>query len=328
MSDSNSMQNSGKTSSPEVQPPPPPGYYPPYYLEEEEFNLIDSWRVLVRYKVMILLIVALSTAAAAFVAFTSEPVYTAKVLLAPATQEKGNRLSSLASQFGGMAALAGIQLGAGGGSTDEALAILESRKFIYAFINDENLMPVLFDELWDEHRGTWDVEDEKEIPRLGKAFKRFKDMVEISKDKKTGLITYTIEWKDPEQAARWANLLVARLNQHQQAAAISEAQKSIAFLKEELAKTSVVDMRQAIYRLIQAQTESIMLASVRREYALKVIDPAVPPRIRSKPKRKLIIILGLAVGLMLAVFAAFFRDFLATQLENESSKKNKNTKRP
>ncbi len=325
MSDPNSMQNSGQTSpsGAYAPPPPPPGYYPPYYLEEEEFNLIDSWRVLVRYKVMILLIVALSTAAAVFVAFITEPVYTAKILLAPAGKEKGNRLSSIASQFGGMAAMAGIQLGGGGGGIDETLAILESRKFMRVFIKDENLMPTLFDKLWDEHRGVWDVEDEKDIPRLGKGVKKFKDMSNISRDKKTGLITYTIEWKDPKQAAGWANLLVKRLNRHQQVSVISEAKKSIAFLKDELAKTSIVDMRQAIYRLIEAQTESIMLASVRKEYALKVIDPAVPPRLKSKPKRKILIILGFAGGLMFAVFVAYFRDFLSNQLKSESARTKK-----
>ena len=325
MGDSHSMKNSEQSSSPasNVSPPPPPGYYPPYYLEEEEFNLLDSWRVLVRYKVMILLIVALSTAAAVVIALISPPVYRAEVLLAPAAKEKGNRMSSIASQFGGMAALAGIQLGGSGGGTEETLATLESRKFIYDFIDDENLMPILFDNIWDEHRGAWDVEDEENIPTSWNGFKKFKNISSLSRDKKTGMITYIIEWKDPELAARWANMLVDRLNRHQQAEAISEAEKNIAFLKKELAKTSVVDMRQAIYRLIEAQTESIMLASVREEYVLKVIDPAVPPKIKSKPKRKLMVILGFAGGLMFAVFIAFFRDFLANQLKSESSKKSR-----
>lgn len=323
MSDSNSMKNSGQTSSSGINvspPPPPPGYYPPYYLEEEEFNLIDSWHVLVRYKVMIFLIVTLITTAVIVISLRITPVYRAEVVLASASQEKGSRLSSFASQFGGMASLAGIQLGGGGGSTEEALATLKSRKFIYAFIDDENLMPILFDKIWDEHKGVWKVENEENLPTLWNGFKQFKGMSTISRDKKTGLITYTVEWKDPELAARWANLLVERLNRHQQADAISEAEKSIAFLKEELAKTSVVDMRQAIYSLIQAQTEAIMLASVRNEYALKVIDPAVPPKIRSKPKRKMMVIIGFFVALMLAVFAAFFRDFLAKQMESASAK--------
>jgi LPS O-antigen subunit length determinant protein (WzzB/FepE family) len=40
---------------------------------------------------------------------------------------------------------------------------------------------------------------------------------------------------------------------------------------------------------------------------------AYPPEHRIKPKRKLIVVLGLVLGLMLGVFLAFFRNFLENQ---------------
>jgi uncharacterized protein involved in exopolysaccharide biosynthesis len=43
---------------------------------------------------------------------------------------------------------------------------------------------------------------------------------------------------------------------------------------------------------------------------LEVIDPAVPPETREKPKRKLIVALGGVCGGFLGIFAVFFAQFI------------------
>ena len=69
-----------------------------------------------------------------------------------------------------------------------------------------------------------------------------------------------------------------KLNYHEQQLAINDATKSINYLREELNKTSVVELQQAIYRLLEkAQTKKIMLANVRDQYAFSVIDSAKVP---------------------------------------------------
>ena len=110
----------------------------------------------------------------------------------------------------------------------------------------------------------------------------------------------------------WANELVSRINHHEKQLAIKEAEKSIAYLKEQLAKTSVVEMQQAIYQLMEAQTKKIMLANVRDQYAFKVIDPAVVPEKKIKPNRKLIVVLGFMLGLVASIFVVFVRSSWAT----------------
>jgi uncharacterized protein involved in exopolysaccharide biosynthesis len=142
-------------------------------------------------------------------------------------------------------------------------------------------------------------------------------MISVSSDKKTGLYTLSVEWKDPELAAEWANDAVARLNAHMRQQAIEEAKKSISFLEDELHRTSLVNAQNILYSLIEEQTKSIMMANVRDEYVFKVIDPAMAPEHRSKPKRKLIVMLGFVLGLMLGIFIAFFMNFLQNQREEE-----------
>jgi uncharacterized protein involved in exopolysaccharide biosynthesis len=72
-------------------------------------------------------------------------------------------------------------------------------------------------------------------------------------------------------------------------------------LEKQLSLTSSVEVQQAIYRLIEAQTKKKMVASTREEYAFQTIDPAVPPQERTSPKRTLIVITGLVLGLALSI---------------------------
>ena len=58
----------------------------------------------------------------------------------------------------------------------------------------------------------------------------------------------------------------------------------------------MAELKMAFYDLIQAQTETMMLAQVREEYVFKTLDPAIVPERKSEPNRLLICILGTFVG--------------------------------
>ena len=295
-------------------------YYLPAQMpaEDDEINLLDYWRILMHYKWLIIFLTIISATGTIALAFSMTPIYRAEVTLAPAAEDK-SAASALAGQFGGLASLAGVSLGGAGGKTEEAIATLNSRLFTDTFIKEKKLMPILFADMWDENSKSWKLENDKDKPTARKAYKLFdEDIRSISEDKNTGMLALSIEWKDPEIATQWANELVERINTHQKAAAIKEAQQSIEYLKNELQETSVVEMRQAIFRLIEAQTKNIMLANVRDEFAFKIIDPAVVPEEKIKPKKKLMAILGTIVGFMLGVFLAFLLAFIKKQKEQSA----------
>lgn len=290
---------------------------------DDEINLLDYWRVLVNFKWLIFAIVVLTTSASVAAALLMTPIYRAEVLAAPVEDDKGGGLGALAGQFGGLASLAGISLGGGSSKVGEAIAILQSRSFTEGFVKDYQLMPILFADVWDSNSKQWKVNSEEDIPSMWDAYKKISDSIfTVSEDKKSGMVTLAVEWTDPELAARWANILVWRINQYMKTSAIDEAEKSIAYLKQQAESTSVVEMRQAIYRLIEAQTKNIMLANVRDEFVFNVIDPAVVPEEKVKPKRKLIVVLGAMVGLMLGVFLAFFISFVRKQKQESQSTAN------
>lgn len=280
---------------------PAPGPYPEV---GDEIDLADVWRTLVAGRTLIFAVTAASAALALAVAFLLPPVYRAETLLAPV--ENSDKTASPLLQFGALEGFAGIGLGGGGGDSAEALAALASRVFTDAFIKEEGVMPVLFAERWDAGQKVW--KPGVEVPTAWDAYDLFNRKVRyVSKDVKTGLITLAIEWRDPEVAARWANRLVQRINAERRAEAIREAETNIAYLREQLAETSLVEMQQAIYQLIEAKIKKIMIARSLDEYAFKVIDPAVPPQEFTRPRRAAIVVLGLLLGLLAAAAVVLVR---------------------
>lgn len=277
-----------------------------YYPEDKEINLVDLWRILVAHKSLITGITLAGTLLAVLAAFLMQPVYRAEILLSPVQQEKRTDLGSLVSQFSGLGDLADINLGASGNNTLEAIATLKSRALTTAFIKDEGMMPVLFADRWDAAKQQWNPN--AEAPTEWDAYQLFdNDIRFVTLDNRSGLVTLAIEWGDPTLASQWANQLVQRVNAQRRAEAINEAQTSINYLKQQLATTSSVEIQQAIYRLIEAQEKTIMVANARSEYTFKVIDPAIVPQERIRPKRQWIVLQGLLVGLIISLFVVFIR---------------------
>jgi hypothetical protein len=207
-----------------------------------------------------------------------EPIYVASATLAAVpVDESGGALAGLGSQVGGLAALAGISVGDGTLAKDEAIAILKSKALTFAFLRDNDLLPVLFKDKWNAKTKQWAVDAER-VPTISDAWEVFDAQIRfVREDRRTGLITLSVEWSDREAAANWVTELISRLNNLMRARDVDEAERSILYLNRELDKAQSVEVRQTIYRVMETQIKKIMLSNVRAEYAMRVIDPPVIP---------------------------------------------------
>jgi len=291
-----------------------------YPVVEDEISLFDIWRILVRYKWMILVLTLVSVLASTLFAVLMTPVYRAEVLIAPVTERDNNsRFAAQLDEFGGLAALAGINTERGG-KKNEAIATLKSRMFTEQFIKDEKLLPVLFQEKWDEENQRWGDVDPDDIPTMGDAYELFdEELRRISEDRKTGLVVLSIEWEDPDEAARWANELVRRVNVLLRKKAVRESESAINYVQEQLKQTSVVELQQVLHRLIESEMKEIILAKISEEFAFRVIDPAVAAEEAFKPNMALLLLLGAMLGILGSVILALFLTFLQTQREATSN---------
>ena len=298
---------------------------------EDEINLLDLALVVARNKRMILAVTFAAAFLAAGISLLLPNTYRAEVVMVAAQSgdSKGGGLASALGGLGGLASLAGVSLG-GGGNVEENIAVLKSRDFLWQFVQEKKLMPVLFEDQWDAARKTWKDTDPKEQPGQMDVYRLFNEggLLSVSKDKKTELITVSVEWQDAERAAEWANELVARLNAYLAQQAIARSENSLKYLNEELANTPIEEMRRTLFELIASEQKNAMLANTQKDFAFRVLDPALVPDKKAKPKRALIVILAaLAAGFMTLIWAFIRESLKKTKQDPEQDERIRQFKR-
>ena len=277
-------------------------------VDEDEIDLLELIRTLLQAWKTIVGITITCVGLAVAYALNAPEEFKAETLLAPASEEKSGASSAL-NQFGGLAAMAGISIPSDS-NVEQVVATLQSRKFLRQYIHGKKLLPVLFEDLWDAENQSWLVKTHEDEPTEQRAVEIFKSILSVNEDKKSGLISLSISWKDPAVAAEWANDLVKQLNEQLRGKAITDSQKRVGYLEQELAKTTLHDMRAVLYNLLESEKQKAMIANVKENFALEVIDPAVVHETRIKPKRELIVGFGVVFGGFLGIFAVLFAQFV------------------
>jgi uncharacterized protein involved in exopolysaccharide biosynthesis len=179
--------------------------------------------------------------------------------------------------------------------------VLQSRDLTRAFINEHNLMPMLFADEWNSSEGGWKVDDPAKVPDIEDAVRYFSESIRtVEEAADTRLVTLAVEWTDPVNAANWANELVDLVNDQMRSRALRDAEANVRYLQSELSATSVVTLQQSIGRLLETEMQKLMLARGSEEFAFRVIDRAVPPQQRSKPRRTLTVVLATVLGGVIA----------------------------
>lgn len=264
-------------------------------VDHDELDLVGFIRLLWRHKLIVSLACLLCGVIAVVVALVTKPTFRAQAVVTEARDREMGAGGALASELGGIASLAGVDVSDATGIGREATAVLNSYHLVEEFVKRNDLIPVL-------------MRNAKKPPTLWLATKKFKEgVVLVHKDIRKGVTTVDVEWTDPVTAARWANGFVTLANELIRQRAIEEASRNIAYLNEQLARTTDVELRKVMYNLIENQTKTLMLANGRTEYAFTVVDAAVPPELKNRPHRTLMVLVGLAVGLTLGVAAAVIR---------------------
>jgi uncharacterized protein involved in exopolysaccharide biosynthesis len=303
---------------------------------DDEIDLRELFRVLWAGKWLIGAITVAAAIVSIIVALMLPNIYRAEALLAPNDQEGAGGLSALASQYGGLASLAGINLG--GGQADKTalgLEILKSRKFISEFIERHDiLVPLMAAKGWSPETGELKIDPDdydvgtgkwvrhvsppkKTIPSSQEAYERFMDILSVSQGKNSGFVTIAVEHYSPKVAKQWVDWLVNDLNLSIMRQDVAEAEQAIEYLNSQIEKTSLADLQTVFFSLIEEQTKTVMLANVTDEYLLRTLDPAVVPELKSKPKRSLIVIFSALLGSVLAMAGVF----VSTSFRGERSRK-------
>jgi uncharacterized protein involved in exopolysaccharide biosynthesis len=213
--------------------------------DRQTATLHDYIHVIAKRSRLIIFSTITAAVIAVIASFFSTSIYSATAKILPPQQE-GNLLSSLKGQFGNLASIAGDALGKGG-SADMYVEILKSQPILDQIIDQFQLMKRYKQKY---RQSTYNIVAAKAM---------------ISASKKSGIISITVNDKDPKQAAAIANAYVDGLDNLLKNMKITSAGQSRQFLEKRLdgARIDLVKAEEAL-KLFQAKHKTISIADQTR----------------------------------------------------------------
>jgi len=138
-----------------------------------------------------------------------------------------------------------------------------------------------------------------------------------------GIVSITVEDRDPNRAAAMANAYVEELDRQNKRLSAGQATSKRLFLsnrlkeiEEELSKIENLLSREAkikemLYELLTREYEIAKIEEAKNMSTIQILDRAVVPERKCKPNRRQMVMLSAITALFLAVFAAFAREYFA-----------------
>lgn len=294
---------------------------------DDEIDLRKLFGVLWTEKLKIIAITSVFSFFSVIYALSLPNQYTATTQLVSA-QSGSSDLSGALGQLGGLAKMAGVSIG-GGQSNESQIAqeIMKSWSFVESFIAENNIALEVYaaegwnegsnelqinEEVYDTKNKQWLFENESGVtgpPSSWELFEAFSERLEVSEDNKSGFVYVSIKYYSPQIAKQWLDMYVAAINSYMQERQVKRVTNNINYLQAQIEQTSMAEMREVFYKIIEEQTKNKMLAEASPEFAFVAVSPSMVPAKKSEPMRALICIFGALLGGMLSVLLVLVMHF-------------------
>lgn len=323
-------------------------------------NFLSLFQILWKEKILFIIIVLLFISLGFWYAFTAREEFVSEGKILPELQSKG-KIGGLA----GLASLAGVDLA--GVEATEAIrpdlypVVLKSTPFFLELFKEkittkENKV-VIFEQFYHEAIEKGVKIEKKSIERLPvkehgflimnrlveKRIKDLKERIEVSIDKKSGIISISVKMPDPITAACVARFSMVYLTNYITRYRIDKAKKDLYFLEEKLnlakGKFYSNQTKKAQYSdqfqlpTIRLQSADLQRERIESEYKLsstfyndllkkyeeaklkvqhetpvfQVLEPPVVPSHKSEPRKALILIESIVFGGLVSLIVILFR---------------------
>jgi uncharacterized protein involved in exopolysaccharide biosynthesis len=198
--------------------------------DEDEINLLDYIIVLAKRKKLILSITFGAAVITAIISLIMTPIYRAETKILPPAGGSSSALALLGQMGGGLSDLAGGVLGVKT-PADLYIGLAKSRTVTDRIIDRFHLMEL--------YSAKYMVDARRQLSE---------NVLSASADKKSGLITLSVEDKDPQRAADMANAFVDELNNLNKGLAITESAQRRLFFEDQLndTKTALAEAEEAM----------------------------------------------------------------------------------
>ena len=346
-------------------------------VKDDEIDLIELAKVIWSKRIFIIKLTTVFVALGLLIAFTSKVEYEASCKLMPESQEG---MKSNLSGLSGLAGLAGIDLGLGisGSLTPELYPeIVKSVSFQLdlihqpvrfekldttissyyyfkevdrpslfgwieeysiglpgkiksMFLNDVENLPPSHDELITLTKEDWELIEE------------YKDRVNVSVSKESGIITVSVIMPDPYAAAKVTHLLVKKLTKEVTNYKIEKAMVNLEFIQDRYGEIEVeYEEKQRVLATFTDRNKNITSSLVQNEYqrlqnemniafevykglatqleqakikvkeetpVFTILEPVKVPVEKSKPKRAIFMIISCLLGLIFSLIWLYIKE--------------------
>lgn len=287
----------------------------------DEIDFIEIYRSLVKEKFIVLTTVALCSLLAIIYSLLLPNIYTSSSTLT-ISESSGNQQNML-SGLGGLAGLPGINLGATTSKNSYAQTIIFSRQFLehllkrnqikhfitaaesYEYSSDK----ITFNTNYNFESNNWN-KDKKGLslePSLLETHKIYKNMVSYKEDSETGYMELSVSHISPAFAKKLLGLIITETNNLSRIIDLNDSTEALEYYYKQLKETSQVEVRQSINTLIEMQLKKKMMANVKEDYLLEVLDKPFVPEEKSSPVRTLIVLYGILAGFILSCLIVFYK---------------------
>lgn len=301
-----------------------------------EIDIREIFSILFQEKKIIIYITVLISIAGIIYSLLLPNIYESKALLAPV--EEDSSIAASLGNYGGLAALAGLSL-PNINKDSNAVKAIEKMSSLSFFEN--NFLPKIFlpdlmaidswdpktnkmiydDDIFDISSNSW-VRDfsypKKLIPSAQESFEIFEEEhFKLIEDKTTGFITLSVKHNSPFIAQKWVEIVVQEINTFYRQKDKSEGEETVAYLYEQMMKTSLSEIKEVTAELLQREIQKLSLVEVNENYVFEYIYPPSVMEKKSEPLRLFIFILFSVIGIILSVSIVLIKHYFFTKRKKE-----------
>ena len=324
-----------------------------YYLEEDSMSLSDILLILARHiRIILITPMILCTFTIIDVLFIADPVYTSTSKIM-SSSGGGN-----VSQAVGLAAQFGINIPTGQSESKWSyLEIIKSRTLARSILKrkydteefglQKSLLQIL---TYGNNHPEFGLDILEII-----AVDHLLEMIEVSDNIKTAVYTVDIHASEPRLAAEINKVLIEELDIYQQEYNSAKTSETRQFIEERIVDTEKelqisedalrdfatrnrhiensplllleqqrlareVTVLMGVFTTLKQQLETTKIEEVRKSVYVVVLDPPEVPLMRSKPKKKKMVILAGLLGIGLGIGIAFVWEYFRNNEEKEKKK--------
>ncbi|MGM0531658.1 MAG: Wzz/FepE/Etk N-terminal domain-containing protein [Bacteroidota bacterium] len=321
---------------------------------KDEIDLLEVFLKIWKYKWFIIIFTVIVAIGSIIYSLVQEPQYEAEVSLYQKSSQEGrsSRIQNLASQFGMGGALPS------GGAQFSIEDLINSRrlnkKIIYknwdtkTYQDSVNLIEY------------WEIEGETKQEKFEKALKKIKNLISFNRDEETQLVTITVLMPEAQLAADIGNYLTTLIEEYIQTEQKTSATLNLQYIEERLETVEKelrqaeeelkrfrkrnrviesspelqleqgrlqrkVTLKQEVYTTLQTESEMAEIDMIKETPVINLLDEAVAPEQRAKPKRKLIVIVGTFAGFFLSLLIVVLR-YVWNYVKGEMEKRGESLK--